>query len=100
MTLVVLKPEDYPMLVGQENWFLIHPNNIDCEFCVPVGAAAVCKQPLLGIFHKNLPYPLVNYDKDHAWITVQLSPEVFYKMPLYVFARHFDAEAFVRRVRD
>ena len=96
--LIVLSAEEYPMVPGVERWFYIHPNDANCKFFVPAGAAAVCTKPLLGKFMGGKPYRIVNYDEEHGWISVLfIENEDVYKMPLYLFARHFDAEAFVKR---
>jgi len=97
MSLIVLTAEKNPMIPGQERWFYIHPNDGSCEFFIPAGAAAICVKPLLGKFKENSPYIISNYDHEHGWISIALEEDV-YKMPLYLFARHFDAEAFVRRL--
>ena len=96
MPLVVLRSEDYPMIPGEESWFYIHPNDANYEFFIPVGAAGVCIKPLLGQFKNNIPYSIVNYDSENGWISIQLKEDT-YKMPLYLFCRYFDAEAFVRK---
>jgi len=98
--LKVLKAVDYPMIPGQERWFYVDPNNSYCEFSVPQNAAAVCVQPLLQKFEVNKAYQISDYDRENGWVSVWAGSETgddVYRMPLYVFARYFDAEAFVRR---
>jgi hypothetical protein len=94
MSLIVLDPIEYPLKKG-EKWFYVHPNDVNLELFIPAGAAAVCKNDLIGIFSKNTPYRIVNYDSTHGWVSVSIDNEKVYKMPVYLFARHFDAEAFV-----
>lgn len=93
--LIVLEAQKYPMIPNEETWFYIHPNDASYEFFIPVGAAGICVKPLIGKFKEGKPYPIINYDKEHGWISVKLGEDI-YKMPLYLFCRHFDAEAFVR----
>ena len=98
--LIVIRPEDYPMVPGKETWFLVHPNNAYCEFAIPAGAAAICTKNFLKKFEFGKPYSIANWDRDHGWISVQYKSaqvDEVIKMPLYIFARYFDAEAFMRR---
>jgi hypothetical protein len=93
-----LDPREFPMLNG-ESWWIVHPNNGNCECKIPQDGITVCKQPLLGIFKVNTAYDIVSVDNDHGWVTVTGGGYAC-MMPQYVFARYFDAEAFVRLLPD
>lgn len=94
MSFVLLDPIEYPLEKG-ENWFAVHPNDANLELFFPAGAAAVCKKNLNEIFLQNIPYRITNYDRTHGWVSVSTDNNMVYKMPVYLFARHFDAEAFI-----
>ena len=85
----------YPLEKG-ESWWVVHPNTPHTEFKVPAGGVTVCIEDFMG-FSKNIVYTILGDDPHNGWITVQSSYEVV-EMPYYVFARYFDAQAFIRGV--
>ena len=90
-----IDPLLYP-LKGGESWWLVHPNNSNTEFRVPSGAITVCTNDFLS-FSKNVVYTILGDDAHNGWITLQSQMEIV-DMPYYVFARYFDAQAFIRGV--
>jgi len=88
-----LNPHNYPLQQG-ESWWIVHPNQSNCEFKVPAGGITVCTESFLA-FNQNTAYTVLGDDPHNGWITVQSSIDIV-EMPYYVFARYFDAEAFVR----
>lgn len=98
MNVIRLNPQDYPLKQG-ESWWVVSPNNGNAEFVAPPGAITVCLKGFLG-FDGGMIYPVLNNDNNNGWITLGCRNEIV-EMPYYVFARFFDAEAFVRgRVKD
>lgn len=95
MKYIKMSPLEFPIESG-ESWWVTHPNNAAAEFYAPVGAVTACMKSLLD-FRVGTVYTIVGNDSDHGWITVACTEEVV-EMPYYLFARHFDAEAFVRNV--
>jgi hypothetical protein len=93
MKFIKINPLEFSIEPG-ESWWPIHPNNANCEFNAPVGAVTFCMKSLLD-FKAGTVYTIVGNDSNHGWITVACTEEVI-EMPYYLFARHFDAEAFVR----
>lgn len=87
-----IDPQQHPIQKG-ESWWVVHPNTAGSEFRIPSGAITVCLEDLL-IFKKDIAYNVVALDAHNGWITVEGSGDL-YEMPQYLFARHFDAEAFV-----
>jgi len=85
----------YP-LEKNESWWVVHPNNSNCEFKVPEGGITLCIGNLLD-FRPGTTYQLLNDDSVNGWITIASKNSVV-RMPYYVFARYFDAECFVRPV--
>jgi len=90
-------PMSFPLQEG-ESWWVVHPNLSNCEFKVPNGAITVCTSDFL-CFSANTAYTILGNDSNNGWITLQGTNSVW-EMPYYLFARHFDAEAFVRGVID
>ena len=88
-------PLDFPLEEG-ESWWVVHPNRSMCEFKVPDNAITVCTETFLG-YMKGIVYSIIKNDSDNGWITLKSDSQVT-EMPYYVFARYFDAEAFVRGV--
>lgn len=95
MKVVKLDPLQFPK-EPNESWWPVHPNNANCEFNAPVGAITACLKSFLD-FKAGVVYTIVGNDSSHGWISVACTEEVV-EMPYYLFARHFDAEAFVRHV--
>jgi hypothetical protein len=93
MKVTKLDPHCYPLALG-ESWWIVHPNNGTSEFVAPVGAIAFCTEDFLS-FGCGTVYSILNNDSDNGWITLASYSHIV-EMPYYVFARHFDAEAFVR----
>jgi hypothetical protein len=89
---------EFPLKRG-ENWWWIHPNDGRWEMVVPLGAGAICTKKLKGIFSESKPYQVVEVDDIQGWISLQAGDDI-YKMPRYLFVRHFDAEAFIRPYRS
>ena len=92
-TVVTLNPTDFPMQKG-ESWWIVSPNNGNAEFDAPIGSWTLWNEQVLG-FSPGTMYEITDNEKDSGWITVG-SKETCARMPYYVFARHFDAECFVR----
>jgi len=90
---VRIDPMEFPLKEG-ESWYIVHPNNRNAEFCVPAGGITVCTTDFYN-FSQNTVYSIVGDDSHNGWIQVESINEIV-EMPYYVFARYFDAEAFVR----
>jgi hypothetical protein len=98
MKVIRLDPQDHPLNKG-ESWWIVNPNNGNAEFVAPSGAITVCLECFLT-FEEGYVYPVLNNDTNNGWITLGCH-SVIVEMPYYVFARYFDAEAFVRgRIKD
>jgi hypothetical protein len=95
MKVLKLDPQQFPK-EANESWWPVHPNNAAAEFRAPVGAVTVCLKSILD-FKAGTVYTIVGNDEHHGWISLACTEEVV-EMPYYLFARHFDAEAFVRNV--
>ena len=91
-----IDPMDYPLSIG-ESWWVIHPNSGEAELSIPVGAPAVCTKDFLDIFKKNAPYRIAHVDDSQGWISIESPVGEVVEMPRYIFARHFDAVAYIRR---
>lgn len=91
MKRLVISPEKNPRKKG-ESWYVVHPNAKGCRFSIPYMAVTVCTEDLVEC-RKNTVYP-VFAEGDLGWVMVRTTT-ADYVMPEYVFARHFDAEAFV-----
>ena len=94
--LVTVSPEDYP-IKKKESWWVVHPNNGNVEFSAPVGAITLCREGFLS-FKKGTVYSITSNNEQTGHITLTNKEDVV-KMPYYVFARFFDAEAFVRPIK-
>lgn len=90
-----ISPGAHPIQPG-ESWWVVHPNMGNVEFCVPTGACAICTKPLYH-FEQGTVYEATEVNNQTGWITIR-STDWIAEMPFYVFARYFDAEAFVRGV--
>ena len=88
-----IDPMEYPIKKG-ESWWVVHPNIRTAEFRIPSGAITCCIEDFLSIFEKGCVYSIVSTDSHNGWVTVAGGKEL-YDMPQYIFARYFDAEAFV-----
>ena len=93
MNYIEIDPMDFPMDKG-ESWWLVHPNNPNSEFRVPIGAVTLCTQNILD-FAAGRMYKIIDNDSNNGWVTISCQ-SLTAKMPYYVFARYFDAECFVR----
>lgn len=91
MNYIVIDPKDYPLL-QEENWFIVDPNNIECKFEIPEGSFCCCTKEFRG-FSEGTLYLISQHSM--GWITV-VSPREVVKMPEYLYARHFDAETYVK----
>lgn len=83
--------EDYPLMAG-ESWWIVNPNSGGAEFIVPKDASTACMLPILE-FKPGTIYGV--HIEDDGWVCVKNQDHVV-EMPQYLFARHFDAEIFVR----
>jgi len=90
-----IDPLKYPRDKG-ESWWIVHPNYSKCEFKIPEGGAAICVVPFLH-FSYGTAYNISANDAANGWITIDSSAFTT-KMPYYIFARYFDAEAFIRGI--
>jgi len=86
-------PLKYPRDKG-ESWWIVHPNYSKCEFKIPEGGAAICIVPFLHFKH-GVAYSIVDNDENNGWLSIDSSAFTT-RMPYYIFARYFDAEAFIR----
>jgi hypothetical protein len=94
MSLIRVNPAEEPPLKG-ESWWVVHPNNKRCVFDAPIGAITICQKSYRG-FREGTVYQIAGNDTNSGWITMANQEEVV-QMPYYLFARYFDAEAFVRQ---
>lgn len=92
MQRVRIDPMDYPPKKG-ESWWIVHPNISTAEFRIPSGGITACLEDFL-CFKQNVVYRVVAADNHNGWVTV-IGDNIIYDMPQYLFARYFDAEAFV-----
>ena len=97
-----IEPDMFPIEKG-ESWWVVSPNLKNCEFCAPAGAITICTSYLtipptrMVSFSAGVIYQITGTDDISGYITVKNKEEIV-EMPYYVFARYFDAEAFVRGV--
>lgn len=92
---VVISPKDMPPMAG-ESWWIVHPNNGNVIFSAPVGAVTVCIYDYRA-FCKDVAYTITDNDELNARISIKCEQhDEVVEMPYYLFARYFDAEAFVR----
>jgi len=82
---------DYPLAKG-ESWWIVNPNSSGGEFKVPTGAATACLVSLMD-FKVGTVYR-VNIETE-GWVSVINNDHVV-EIPQYLFARHFDAEVFIK----
>jgi hypothetical protein len=97
MNRVRINPIHYPLQEG-ESWWVVHPNFANCEFKIPAGGITVCTEDFMG-FVKSTVYTILGDDPHNGWITLKSLTEIV-EMPYYLFARYFDAEAFVRGILE
>ena len=98
MGILKIDPMEYPLSIG-ESWWIIHPNSNEGEIRIPVGAPAVCTQNF-NDFVKNSPYRIVAVDDHNGWVSIELKPQYIVEMPRYIFARYFDAVAYIMRMNE
>jgi hypothetical protein len=91
MKSIVIEPSHFP-LEDNETWFVVNPNNAECTFHVPDNSQCVCIKDFLCFVTGTL-YTVVSHE--NGWLTVS-SMETIIKMPEYLYARHFDAETYVK----
>ncbi|RLB98648.1 MAG: hypothetical protein DRH90_21590 [Deltaproteobacteria bacterium] len=97
-----IEPEMFPIKEG-ESWWVVPLNMKQCEFCAPAGAITICTSHLtvpstrMVSFSAGVIYQITGTNNTSGYITVKSKEEIV-EMPYYVFARYFDAEAFVRGV--
>jgi len=92
-----INPLHDPLREG-ESWWIVHPNQSKSEFKVPAGGITVCIEDFES-FTQSVAYTVLGDDPHNGWITVKSLTEII-EMPYYVFARYFDAEAFVRGILE
>jgi hypothetical protein len=97
MKRIRIDPMEYPLKKG-ELWWIVHPNVATAEFRVPHGGITLCTKDFLT-FRQNVVYSVVGADNHNGWVTV-VEDGNLYDMPQYLFARYFDAEAFVVGIMD
>jgi len=95
--LLEIDPLRYPRNKG-ESWWIVHPNYSKCEFRIPEGGVAICMASFMH-FRYGVAYGITANDASNGWITISSSAFTT-KMPYYIFARYFDAEAFIRGIVD
>lgn len=88
-----IDPREHPKR-PEESWWIVHPNAGGVEFRLPNGAVTVCTEDLAPVFKAATAYNVIGADNHNGWVTVEGGGDL-YDMPQYLFARHFDAEAFV-----
>jgi hypothetical protein len=86
-----IEQSDYPLAKG-ESWWIVNPNSSGGEFIVPDGGATACMLNLLD-FKVGTVYR-VNIETE-GWVSV-INQDHVVEMPQYLFARHFDAEVFIK----
>jgi hypothetical protein len=86
-----IEQSDYPLNKG-ESWWVVNPNSSGGEFIIPQGASTACLISLLD-FKAGTVYR-VGTERE-GWVFV-INGDHVVEMPQYVFARHFDAEIFIR----
>lgn len=97
-----VNPSDFPMN-REESWWIVNPNTPNCEFYAPTGAMAFCIKDFTvplereNTFVEGTLYYVRMIDVNTGWIAIGTTEEII-EMPFYVFARHFDAEVFVRGI--
>jgi hypothetical protein len=94
MAYLKIDPMDYPLVEG-EQWWVVHPNDATCELKIVPGSPAVCKTKGIEAFDIGTAYRVASVDEHSGWISI-LKDNMVCEMPLYIFARFFDATAFVR----
>lgn len=87
-----IDPMDYP-LEKNESWWIVHPNSKGGEFIIPNSACTACLGDLLD-FKKGTLYRIFPAQQE-GWVCVATMKNMV-ELPQYLFARHFDAEIFVR----
>ena len=92
MNFIKIDPKDYPLAEG-ESWWIIHPNIKGGQFVIPNGAYTACLGNLLD-FKKGILYKVYPSGSD-GWVCVASNKNMV-ELPQYLFARHFDAEIFIR----
>ena len=97
MAIKVISSQSEPLKEG-ESWWVAAPNNGNLELCIPENAHCICKK-YWEDFQKNIVYPIVGNDPDNGYISL-MAKDTVYKMPYYVFNRYFDAQPFLRHVRN
>ena len=97
MRYVKIDPIDFPILTS-EHWWIIHPNTRNVEFKIPSGAVTACTNDFLE-FKRGIVYRIVSQDKNNGWVSVA-DKETIVEMPEYLFARNFDAEIFIRGIKE
>jgi hypothetical protein len=88
--LIKIDPMEHPRVSG-ESWWVVHPNSGGSQFCIPRDAVTACTEDFRG-FSAGTIYRV--WAGEMGWVKVK-GHESVYEMPEYVFARYFDAEAFV-----
>lgn len=91
MNRITIQPKEHPRKVG-ESWYVVHPNSRGCEFRIPYGAVTGCLEDFQKC-KQGVLYSVLSTGNS-GWVAVKTA-DVIYEMPEYVFARYFDAEAFV-----
>lgn len=91
--IIRVDPNSEPLKKG-ESWWIVHPNDGYTEFVVPSNSISFCRETF-GVFKKGITYSVVGDKSESGWITLATKSDIV-EMPYYVFARYFDAEAFVR----
>lgn len=90
--LISVDTTEEPMRQG-ESWWVVHPNAGGAEFKVPHDAMTLCIQEYRS-FREGRMYSVISCDTNTGWIVIQSLSEIV-RMPLYIFSRYFDSEAFV-----
>lgn len=91
----VIQAKSYPIQEG-ESWWVVHPNNGNVEFFAPIGAITVCTKAFEGIEANSIVH-ISDNDEAKGYISITFEEDTF-EIPYYIFARYFDAEAFVKAI--
>lgn len=77
-----------------ESWCIVHPNRANCKLSLKIGDSPLCVANFEG-FVQGSKYKVLNLDESQGWVSIQLEEDVI-KMPMYLFARHFNISPYIK----